>query len=117
MHEDGTAIAASPLRLTYQAEGAAPERESIRNFKSTLLLAATGRPAETQTVAVNRPLKFNGYTLYQTGYNPEDLSWTALEVVRDPGVPLVYGGFALLIGGLFVVFYLNPWLTAREAIA
>jgi cytochrome c biogenesis protein ResB len=63
---------------------------------------------------VNRPLTFKGYTFYQSGYDPNDLSWTSLEVVRDPGVRLVYLGFILLIGGLFTVFYLNPWLTLRE---
>ena len=69
-----------------------------------------------RTAAVNHPLKFNGYTFYQSGYNPNDPSWTSLEVVRDPGVPLVYGGFVSLICGLFIVFYLNPWL-ARGAVA
>jgi hypothetical protein len=33
--------------------------------------------------------------------------------VRDPGVPLVYTGFALMLVGLFIVFYLNPWLSGR----
>ena len=94
-----------------------PENASevtIRNFRSTIDLH-DGSAVERRTLAVNSPLTFKGYTFYQTGYNPDDLSWTSLQVVRDPGVPLVYSGFGLLVGGLFTVFYLNPWMTAREA--
>ncbi|HTS17895.1 MAG TPA: cytochrome c biogenesis protein ResB, partial [Verrucomicrobiae bacterium] len=57
---------------------------------------------------------YKGYTFYQSGYNPDDLSYTAFQVVKDPGVPVVYAGFALMIVGLFIVFYLNPWLDARR---
>jgi len=90
-------------------------KRSIKNFRSTVQLVDNGVAVGERTIAVNSPLKVKGYTFYQTGYNPDDLSWTSLRVVRDPGVPFVYAGFILLIGGLFVVFYLNPWLTAREA--
>jgi len=120
MHEDGTAGRPSPLRLIYQYEkpGSSPRISgSIKNYKSTVSLVDNGSLVGERTLAVNRPLKFRGYTFYQTGYNPDDLTWTSLEVVRDPGVPLVYSGFVLLIGGLFVVFYLNPWLASREATA
>ncbi len=119
MHEDGSPITASPLAFVYRndaAHSAAPAmRRSIKNFRSTVQLVDNGVAVGERTIAVNSPLKVKSYTFYQTGYNPDDLSWTSLRVVRDPGVPFVYAGFILLIGGLFVVFYLNPWLTAREA--
>jgi cytochrome c biogenesis protein ResB len=120
MHEDGSPIKTSPLRFIYHHEdSAAPAtiRGPVRNFKSTFHLIDNGESAGTGTAAVNHPLKFKGYTFYQSGYNPNDLSWTSLEVVRDPGVPLVYSGFLLLIGGLFVIFYLNPWLSHRSVAA
>ena len=118
MHQDGSPVTSSPLRLVYHNDGAAPARAvegPIKNFKSTFALIESGRSLGERSTAVNHPLKFKGYTFYQTGYDQNDLSRTFLEVVRDPGVPLVYGGFLLLISGLFTVFYLNPWLTAREA--
>jgi hypothetical protein len=118
MHEDGSAGTPSPLRLVYQHETASlrPQvRPAIKNFRSTVQLVDPGGAIGERTLAVNSPLKFKGYTFYQTGYNPDDLTWTSLEVVRDPGVPLVYAGFVLLIGGLSTIFYLNPWLSAREA--
>jgi len=43
------------------------------------------------------------------------LSWSTLEVVRDPGVVVVYSGFALLMVGLLIIFYLNPWLSQLSA--
>ena len=118
MHEDGSLGRPSPLRLIYQSDAGEEHAQMsgrIKNFKSTLNLVAEGKTTGTQNVEVNHPLKYRGYTFYQTGYNPNDPSWTSLEVVRDPGVPLVYGGFALMIAGLFVVFYLNPWLASRKA--
>jgi cytochrome c biogenesis protein ResB len=66
-------------------------------------------------VEINHPLRVAGYSLFQTGYDPNDLSWTSLQVVCDPGVPLVYAGLCFLIAGLFSVFYLNPWLEWRRA--
>ncbi len=109
-----SAMKPSPLRFLYRDENATTSAATaIKNFKSTLMVKQ-GDALSTRTVQVNQPLKIAGYRFYQTGYDPNDSSWTSLQVVRDPGVPLVYGGFALLIGGLFVVFYLNPWFAARE---
>ena len=45
----------------------------------------------------------------------QDLSWTSLQVVRDRGVSVVYAGFGLMIAGLFLVSYLNPWLESKES--
>jgi cytochrome c biogenesis protein ResB len=89
----------------------------VKNFRSTVQLLEGGSVVSTATIAVNKPLKHRGYTFYQTGYDPDDMTWTSLEVVRDPGVPVVFTGFAFLIGGLFLVFYLNPWIEARKKIA
>ncbi len=114
----GQAGQASPLRLIYQHGGPATPKPAvvgpIKSFKSTLQVVEGGQVVRTNSVEVNRPLTHRGYTFYQSGYNPKDLSWTSLQVVRDPGVPLVYTGFGLMIAGLIVVFYLNPWLASRR---
>jgi len=115
VHSEGE----SPLRILFQRVAAAAEVRpaiagTIKNFQSTLNIV-DGPVVRAKAVAVNRPLSYKGYTFYQTGYNPNDLSWTSLQVVRDPGVPLVYAGFALIIVGLSIVFYLNPWLESRKA--
>ncbi len=119
IHSDsGHGNQSSPLRITYEHGAVADLAEAggpIKSFQSTLHLLEKGKVVRANTVEVNRPLSYQGYTFYQAGYNPRDLTWTSLEVVRDPGVPLVYTGFVLMIAGLFLVFYLNPWLESRKA--
>ena len=96
----------SPVQLMYTARRA---DGPIKSFKSTLQL-----PDGEHVVEVNSPLHFGGYSFYQSGYNPNDLSYTSLQVIKDPGIPVVYAGFSLLIIGLGIVFYLNPWLNERR---
>ncbi len=96
---------ASPLQMVYVAK---PTGGAIKSFKSTLRF-----DQRDTTIEVNRPFSYQGYTFYQSGYDPNDLSYTSLQVVKDPGVPVVYAGFGLMIAGLFIVFYLNPWLHGR----
>ncbi len=96
----------SPLQMVYAAKRA---DGPIKSFKSTVRL-----PNGEHTLEVNRPLSYSGYTFYQSGYNPNDLAYTSFQVVKDPGVPVVYTGFGLMIVGLGIVFYLNPWLNERR---
>jgi hypothetical protein len=106
----------SPLRLIYQARVATAMRLApsgpIKTFKSTVNVMENNQVVQTRVIEVNRPFSYKGYTFYQSGYNPMDLAWTSFQVVSDPGVPVVYAGFALMIAGLFLVFYLNAWLAA-----
>jgi cytochrome c biogenesis protein ResB len=110
---------ASPLEMRYQNHGAIQPKQMpngpIKSFKSTVVLVDGDKAMAERDVEVNRPLTYKGYTFYQAGYNPRDLSYSSFQVVKDPGVPVVYAGFGLMIIGLFIVFYLNPWLSHREA--
>lgn len=122
MHGSKPGAAQSPLRLTFQRQVPAPPAADsrpaaagpIKSFRSTVSVIEGGQEVQTRTIEVNRPLGYRGYSFYQSGYNPEDLAWTSLQVVCDPGVPLVYAGFGFMIVGLFTLFYLNPVLAARE---
>ena len=119
MHtKDSQSIGPSPLEMTYENHSAIDHKAMpmgpIKSFRSTLKLVEGESVVGERTIEVNRPFRYKGYTFYQSGYNPEDLSYTSLQVVKDPGVPVVYTGFSLMIAGLFIVFYLNPWLDARR---
>lgn len=114
---DSQATGPSPLQMVYR-DASATQRKMmpngpIKSFKSTLEIIDGNAVVKSKTIEVNDPISYKGYTLYQSGYNPNDLSYTSLQVVKDPGVPVVYAGFSLMIVGLFIVFYLNPWLNEQ----
>lgn len=77
-----------------------PDSISPRQFTSQLLV--DGQP---MTVAVNAPCSYQGYAFYQEGYDREAGQYTVLQLVRDPWLPLVYLGMALLaIGSILLLF-------------
>jgi hypothetical protein len=120
--KDDRAMGPSPLQMVYQNLGAARARVMpsgpIKSFKSTFdVIEAGAAVVQARTIEVNRPFSYKGYTFYQSGYNPEDLTYTSFQISNDPGVPVVYAGFGLMIVGLFIVFYLNPWLAKRDVAA
>ena len=85
--------------LTYKF-GSAPD-----NFKSVVTILDGGKERLTGTIEVNHPLKYRGYSFYQSSYDPARPQWTGLEVVRDPGVNVVFLGIVLLNLGVIIAFY------------
>jgi cytochrome c biogenesis protein ResB len=72
--------------------------------------ARQGSQVEKRSIAVNDPMTFGGWTLYQVNYNPEDPTYSGIEAVYDPGVSWVFVGFALISLGVFYMFYVEPRL-------
>jgi len=107
-----------PLQLSYRSRVAADKSgtpaAAVKDYKSTLRVIDGGAAVLEKTIEVNAPLSYRGYTFYQSSYNPEDLTWTLLQVVHDPGVPVVYAGFTLMIVGLTIIFYICPWLDTKK---
>lgn len=91
MHED-----ALPFRLLYSLE-----QTEIKNFTSRVTVTYRGGEKAGE-IAVNRPLRAAGYTLYQTSYDPADAKYTLLTVTRDRGAWVVYAGFGLLLAGILL---------------
>ena len=87
----------------------------IKDYKSKLWIEDGDNKILTKTVEVNDPLVYKGYNFYQTSYDDKNLSWTGLQVVKDPGVPAIYVGFAMLCAGVTVELYTRGWrASARE---
>lgn len=60
-------------------------------------------------------MKENPYRFYLTGMKAPE--FTGLQIARNPGIPLIYAGFILLVFGLALNFYLPPrrvWAAVRE---
>ncbi len=86
-----------------------------KDFISKVTILKGGAEIMKKDIRVNEPLRFDGYTFFQSSYDTEGLSWSGLQVVRDPGVGVVYTGFILLILGLVIIFYVNPLIQSLPA--
>ena len=79
------------------------QKPMVKEFRSRLRFS-DGKRIFSGDATVNGPVSFGGYTFYQSGYDEEKPDWTSLEVVRDPGVPLVFTGFVLLNLGIIMIY-------------
>ena len=102
----GPAGPRAPFEMVYEMPDLPSPEPHIKAFRSTLDILDGGIVAVRATIAVNAPFTYKGYAFYQSGYSEADSSWTSLQVVRDPGVRVVYAGFMLMIAGVFTLFYL-----------
>lgn len=84
-----------------------------KDFISEVTVLKEGKEIMKKDIRVNEPLSFGGYTFFQSSYDSEGLNWSGLQVGKDPGVPVVYSGFILLILGLVIIFYINPIIQRR----
>lgn len=77
---------------------------------------------EGQSVEVALPMRFPTYDKMRKGEwaiaveDHEHAYYTGLQVTRDPGVPLVYAGFILLVVGCYVSFFLAHRKIAVEVV-
>lgn len=58
-----------------------------------------GRTLETK---VNHPCRYRGWRIYQNDFDQERGSYSVLQLVRDPWLPLVFLGLFLLAAGAFL---------------
>lgn len=84
----------------------APRR--AKDFISKVTILKSGKEVLRKDIQVNAPLNFASYNFFQSSYDNQNLSWSGLQVVKDPGVPVIYAGFILLIIGLVMIFYIGP---------
>jgi ResB-like family len=87
-------------------ERRADEKKSFRSH----VTVRRGDDLQRAVIAVNDPLTFAGWTLYQVNFNEENPNYSGLEAVRDPGVPFVFLGFGLICLGVGYMFYVEPKL-------
>ncbi|OVE73875.1 hypothetical protein BVX94_02535, partial [bacterium B17] len=103
----------SAFVMVYDLHYTSDPRGKIKEFRSSLQIMEHGVSVAEKTIVVNSPMKYKGYSIYQSGYDKDRESWSQLQIVKDPGVPLVYTGFVLMLAGLSMVFYLKPLKTGK----
>jgi len=72
-----------------------------RSFESTITINDRARGgAQTRVVSMNHPVKYGGWTLYQSSYREGRRMASFLSVSRDPGQPIVFAGYVMLMIGM-----------------
>ncbi|MCB9898568.1 MAG: cytochrome c biogenesis protein ResB [Planctomycetes bacterium] len=88
--------------------------DDVKSFTSRLAVTVDGEKVHEALVRVNEPLTWGGFMFYQSNYRPEDPTYSGFLVMRDPGLPVVFTGFALMVAGMLFIAYVRPRILARR---
>ncbi len=98
--------------------------DSPAGFKSTLNVVTADGQTATGTCWMNHPFSFPGswwhtwtgltYKISQASWNPENLNQSSVQILRDPGWLLKWIGSLLVVIGVFMMFYLQPYRKQTE---
>jgi len=58
-------------------------------------------------ISMNNPLRYRGYSFFQSSYIEGPTETTVLSVRNDPGTPFVYAGFIIVMLGVVSMFVLR----------
>src|SRR5881296_2158927 len=98
--------------------------DSPAGFKSTLSVVSADGENATGACWMNHPFSFPGtwwrtwtgltYKISQASWNPENLNQSTVQILRDPGWLLKWIGSLLVVIGVFMMFYLQPYRKQTE---
>ncbi len=74
---------------------------------------------ESFQLTVNKPYKFKGWTIYQSGYDEQMGKWSEISIVqlvRDPWLPVVYTGIFMLLAGALLMLWTGRSGTKKQQI-
>jgi hypothetical protein len=93
--------------------------DSPAGFKSTLHVMTPDGETATGSCWMNHPFSFPGgwihtwtgltYKISQASWNPDNLNQSSVQILRDPGWLLKWIGSLLIVTGVFMMFYLQPY--------
>ena len=73
-------------------------------FRSRVTVVEPSGASRPAMIQMNHPLSYGGYHFFQSSYQIEEgRRRTILQVSRDPGQPVVFWGYGLLVLGMVVV--------------
>jgi hypothetical protein len=98
--------------------------DSPAGFRSTLRIVTADGESATGACWMNNPFSFPGswwrtwtgltYKISQASWNPENLNQSTVQILRDPGWLLKWIGSLLVVIGVFMMFYLQPYRKQTE---
>jgi hypothetical protein len=93
-------------------------------FKSSLRIVTADGETATGSCWMNNPFSYPGawwrtwtgltYKISQASWNPENLGQSTVQILRDPGWLLKWIGSLLVVVGVFMMFYLQPYRKQTE---
>jgi cytochrome c biogenesis protein ResB len=108
-HELGFNVMLEDFReITY------PGIAMAQSYESDVVVSAPERQFPRK-ISMNNPLKFHGYKIFQSSFQRGERETSIFSVARDPGVPVVYTGFLILVLGLILIFFVKPYLIRWSA--
>jgi cytochrome c biogenesis protein ResB len=82
-----------------------PGTQMAAGFESDVEVADAQRGLIlVRKISMNNPLRYRGYSLFQSSYVPGPVETTILSARNDPGTPAVYAGFLIVIAGVVWMF-------------
>jgi hypothetical protein len=81
-------------------------------FESDVVLTDATEKVRLETkIFMNHPLDYAGYRVFQSSYiqDPAFGEASVFTVAKNPGIGLIYGGAAIILAGVLVLFYLHPF--------
>ena len=94
------------LRLSDEESLIMPPRKPKRFSSEVTVYSKDGERRES-VIEVNRPLKYDGWKIYQLSYDESRGKWSStsvFELVRDPWLPAVYIGIFMMLAGAVFLF-------------
>jgi hypothetical protein len=84
----------------------------VKRMWVDLKLLKNGKTIVSGASEVNHPLRWQGMKFFLTQITADDMGrpYAGIQISKDPGVPYVYGGFAVLFLGLLLA--LKRWKAA-----
>jgi cytochrome c biogenesis protein ResB len=100
-------------RIDRRMQGGRLDAGNIADYLATLTVIDDGQEVKTETIEVNKPLRYEGYRFYQSAYNDQRTDaqgrWTTIiNVRRDDGAPFVWSGILVVSIGLVLGLYFVP---------
>lgn len=82
-----------------------PGTEMAAGFESDVELTDPQRGMMLmRKISMNNPLRYRGFSFYQSSFIEGPVETTVLSVRSDPGTPFVYAGFLIVIAGVVTMF-------------
>jgi hypothetical protein len=98
--------------------------DSPAGFKSMLRVTTSTGETATGSCWMNHPFSYPAdwwrawtgltYKMSQASWNPENLGQSTVQILRDPGWFLKWIGSLLVVIGVFMMFYLQPYRKQTE---